>query len=146
MIRLVSCLALAAVLAGCQAAAGLTSTVAASATPTARVDAPCIRVFDAGEYRLVENACPGADDRRITLHDRKGARRYASYDPAFTTWAWTEGCAPATACRYQLKLCDGVIIGFTYRFSINLSHGEIEVEVRDDALRVTRKQMVDQPS
>lgn len=146
MTRLVFSLALAAALTGCQATSGLTGTVYALVSTTARVDASCIRAYESGEYRLVENACPGADDRRITLHDRKGERRYASYDPAFTTWAWTEGCVSTTACGYQLKLRDGVIVGFTYRFSINLSDGEIEVEATDGGLSVTRKRVNDQPS
>ncbi|WP_227815121.1 membrane lipoprotein lipid attachment site-containing protein [Nitrogeniibacter aestuarii] len=146
MKKLLIAIGMAALLSACQTTGDFSGSLEARRSAVDEAGAPCVRVHAAGDYRLVENACPGADARRITLIDQAGERYYASYDPTFTRWAWTEGCATEGACAYTLKVREGAITAFTYRFAINLSEGEIDVEVAGDTLVVVRRQIVDQPS
>lgn len=106
----------------------------------------CSRAYGQAAVWLIENRCPGAPSRRITLIDALGVRRFASYDAAFTDWAWAEGCNAPAACDYELGLEAGAVRRFVYRFEINLTAGEIEVEVGHGRLRVVGKHIVHDPS
>jgi len=49
--------------------------------------------------------------------------------PAFPGWGWTAEGVSSDASGDVLRGKDGRITGFIYRFVINLSEGEMEVEV-----------------
>jgi hypothetical protein len=143
---LLSVLLAALIVSACHPVSLVAAAPGAEASTMADGSPACVRVFGQGAYTLTENACPGMKDARFVLVDTAGSHRFASYDPAFTDWAWSEGCVSSEACNYILRVKDGRITGFTYRFMINLSEGEIEVEVDGSALRVVRKEISDQPS
>lgn len=133
-------------LAGCQAMEiTLRPTDAIARTMPAETRA-CNRSYRHRDVWLIEHRCadqpPG-----ITLIDAAGTRRFASYDPAFTDWAWQEACNREDDCYYTLSLdAQGRITDFAYHFDINLSEGVIRVRVEPGRLVVTDRRIIDHPS
>ncbi|MEZ5626334.1 MAG: hypothetical protein R3E34_16115 [Rhodocyclaceae bacterium] len=106
----------------------------------------CNRSYRHQDVWLIEHRCadqaPG-----ITLVDATGTRRFASYDPAFTEWAWQEDCNREDDCYYTLSLdAQGRITDFAYHFDINLSEGVIRVRVDAGRLVVTDRRIIEHPS
>ncbi|WP_323000976.1 hypothetical protein [Denitromonas sp.] len=146
MKRLILPFVILGLVSGCQATEvdlRPTDDIARTQSPDSRA---CNQSYRHREVWLVEHRCadqpPG-----ITLIDAAGTRRFASYDPAFTDWAWQEDCNREDGCFYTLSLdAQGRITGFAYHFDINLSEGVIRVRVDAGRLVVTDRRIIDHPS
>lgn len=109
-------------------------------------DRACTRAYRHQDTWLIERRCADSSPG-IILVDAAGTRRFASYDSAFTDWAWQEECNREEDCYYTLSLDrQGRIAAFAYHFDINLSDGVIRVRVERDRLVVTDKRITDRPS
>ena len=120
-------------------------------TPPSRIvpneDRACSVIYHGQDIWIIERHCAGSNKQGIYLGNAEGVTRYEWFDEPFNTWAGNEGCNTRQDCYYEVKVDgDGRIIGFSYRFYINLSEGYYRVDVKNGEFVVLEKSIVDHPS
>jgi len=110
-------------------------------------DQACSVFYNANSIWVIEQHCENSDTQGIYIFDSSGITKFSWFDSLFNNWTWNEGCNSKDDCYYVVNInSDGKIIGFTYKFYINLSEGYYKVIIKDSKLIVTEKNIIDHPS
>lgn len=108
----------------------------------------CSRIYHNNSILVVEVHCNGNPIKSgIYIIDATGTKAYGWYDKNFNTWAWEEGCNDKISCFYEAVVdSTGKVTELRYNFYINLSEGFYKIIVKENALEVIDKGIIDSPS
>ena len=87
------------------------------------------------------------DSDGLCIYGKNHQAQFDWYDKKFNLWAISEGCNNKDDCYYEVKVdSKGVVQEFKYNLFINLSEGFYKVSVKNKALKVIEKKIIDHPS